>query len=222
MGVTVNPKLKRASKTTKLAYQTGFGNTFSSEAVRGALPIGQNSPQRAPRGLYAEVISGTAFTAPRAENLSTWLYKLRPSAMHAPYRPLADRKTAGLLRSGPFDEVKTPPNRLRWDPLPIPSKPTDFIDGLVTIAGSGDPASHAGLGVHVYRANRSMTERYFSNADGEMMIVRIGKSILLPTRPRGPCAACSARRARSAVRTIGLTFTPGPAPPGFEHDGERV
>lgn len=154
-------------KRAKLSYQTGLGNTFSSEAAQGALPVGQNSPQRAQRGLYAESVSGSAFTAPRAENLSTWLYKLRPSAMHAPYQPLGN----GLLRSGPFDEAKTPPNRLRWDPLPVPSRPTDFLDGLVTIAGSGDPASHAGLGVHVYCANRSMTDRYFSNADGELMIV---------------------------------------------------
>jgi len=151
----------------KLKYQSGFGNTFSSEAVRGALPVGQNSPQRAPRGLYAEGVSGSAFTAPRADNLSAWLYKLRPSAMHGPYQPMP----GGLLRSGPFDEVKTPPNRLRWDPLPIPSKPTDFIDGLATVAGSGNPEAHAGLGVHVYRANRSMTDRYFHNADGEMMLV---------------------------------------------------
>ena len=154
----------------KLKYQAGFGNTFMSEAVKGALPVGQNSPQHAPRGLYAEVVSGSAFTAPRAENLSAWLYKLRPSAMHAPCKAMGAR-TAALLRTGPFNEVKTPPNRLRWDPLPIPTKPTDFIDGLVTIAGSGDPESHTGMGVHVYRANRSMTDRYFHNADGEMMLV---------------------------------------------------
>jgi homogentisate 1,2-dioxygenase len=151
----------------KLKYQTGFGNTFSSEAVKGALPLGQNSPQRAPRGLYTEVLSFTAFTAPRAENLSAWVYRLRPSAMQAPYRRLPN----GLLRSGPFAEAETPPNRLRWNPLPIPGKPTDFIDGLVTIAGSGDPAAQAGIAVHVYCANRSMTQRYFSNADGELLIV---------------------------------------------------
>jgi homogentisate 1,2-dioxygenase len=154
-------------KREKISYQAGFGNTFASEAAKGALPVGQNAPQRAPRGLYTEVISGTAFTAPRAENLSSWLYKLRPSAMHAPYKPVAN----GQIRSGPFDEVKTPPNRLRWNPLPIPSKPTDFIDGLTTIAGSGNVAAHAGLGVHVYCANRSMSGRYFHNADGEMMFV---------------------------------------------------
>jgi homogentisate 1,2-dioxygenase len=154
-------------KREKISYQTGFGNTFASEAAKGGLPVGQNAPQRAPRGLYTEVISGTAFTAPRAENLSSWLYKLRPSAMHAPYKPVAN----GLIRSGPFDDVKTPPNRLRWNPLPIPSKPTDFIDGLTTIAGSGNVEAHAGLGVHIYCANRSMSDRYFHNSDGEMMFV---------------------------------------------------
>jgi homogentisate 1,2-dioxygenase len=151
----------------KLKYQSGFGNTFSTEAVRGALPLEQNSPQRAPQNLYAEVLSVTAFTAPRAENLSAWLYRLRPSAMHAPYKRLQN----GLLRSGPFDEADTPPTRLRWDPLPMPSKPTDFVDSLVTMAGSGDPASHHGIAVHVYRATRSMTDRYFFNTDGEMMLV---------------------------------------------------
>jgi homogentisate 1,2-dioxygenase len=150
-----------------MRYQSGFGNTFSSEAEKGALPAGQNAPQRPPKGLYAEVLSGTAFTAPRAENLSSWLYRLRPSAMHAPYQRIGN----GLLRSGPFDEAETSPNRLRWDPLPIPSKPTDFIDGLVTIAGSGDPAAQAGIAVHVYCANRSMKDRYFYDADGELMFV---------------------------------------------------
>lgn len=161
----------------KLKYQTGFGNSFSSEAVRGALPVGQNSPQRAPRGLYAEVLSFTAFTAPRAENLSTWVYRLRPSAMQAAYRRIAN----GLLRSGPFTEVETPPNRLRWNPLPLPSKPTDFVDGLTSMAGSGDPAAQSGVAVHVYRANRSMTDRYFSNADGEMMLVPQQGALLLAT-----------------------------------------
>jgi homogentisate 1,2-dioxygenase len=161
----------------RLTYQSGFGNTFSTEAEKGALPVGRNSPQRAPKGLYPEVLSGSAFTAPRAENQSTWLYKLRPSAMHGPYR----RMKHGLIRSGPFNEVETPPNRLRWDPLPLPSKPTDFVDGLATIAGSGDPASQAGLAVHVYRANRSMQRRVFWNADGELMFVPQQGAVLLFT-----------------------------------------
>jgi len=150
-----------------LPYQSGFGNFYSTEAVPGTLPAGQNSPQRAPGGLYPEVLSGTAFTAPRAENLSTWMYRLRPSAMHAPFR----RADNGLLRSGPFSEVETPPNRLRWDPFPIPEAPTDFLGGLLTLAGSGEPAAQTGIAVHLYRANRSMVSRYFFNSDGEMMFV---------------------------------------------------
>jgi homogentisate 1,2-dioxygenase len=161
----------------KLSYQSGFGNTFSTEAVRGALPVGQNSPQKTPKGLYPEVLSGTAFTAPRAENLSSWLYKLRPTAMHPPFKRIAQ----GLLRSGPFDEVEASPNRLRWSPLAIPSKPADFLDGLLTIAGSGDPASQSGIAVHLYRANRSMKDRYFYSADGELMFVPQQGAVLLAT-----------------------------------------
>ncbi|MCG6954139.1 MAG: homogentisate 1,2-dioxygenase [Betaproteobacteria bacterium] len=160
-----------------LSYQSGFWNLHSSEAIAGALPQEQNSPQKTPLGLYPEVISGSAFTAPRAENLSTWMYRLRPSAMHAPFRRADD----GLLRSGPFDEVATPFNRLRWDPLPMPDAPTDFLGGLVTLAGSGDPASQSGIAVHVYRANRSMTDRFFCCADGELMFVPQQGEIMLFT-----------------------------------------
>ncbi|HSG76605.1 MAG TPA: homogentisate 1,2-dioxygenase [Burkholderiales bacterium] len=160
-----------------MRYQSGFGNTFSSEAEKGALPVGQNSPQKTPRGLYPEVLSGSAFTAPRHENLSSWLYRLRPSAMHGPFKQLGQ----GLLRSGPFDEVEASPNRLRWDPLPVPAKPTDFIDGLFTIAGSGDAAAQSGIAVHVYRANRPMKNRYFYSADGELMFVPQQGAILLAT-----------------------------------------
>jgi len=160
-----------------LKYQSGFGNTFSTEAEKGALPVGQNSPQKTPKGLYPEVLSGSAFTAPRAENLSSWLYRVRPSAVHGPYKRIAD----GLLRSGPFAEVEASPNRLRWNPLPLPSKPTDFLDSLVTIAGSGDPASQHGIAVHVYCANRSMKDRFFYCADGEMMFVPQEGAIELAT-----------------------------------------
>jgi homogentisate 1,2-dioxygenase len=152
---------------TVINYLDGFGNKFSSEALKGALPQGRNSPQRPPKGLYPEVLSGSAFTAPRAENLSTWLYRLRPSAMHPPYKRIGP----GEIRSGPFDEAEVSPNRLRWDPLPVPARPADFLDGLVTLAGSGAPAAQTGLAVHVYRCNRSMRARYFYDADGELMLV---------------------------------------------------
>ena len=150
-----------------LAYQSGYANTFSTEAEPGALPVGQNSPQLPPHGLYAEQLSGTAFTAPRAEQRRSWLYRIRPSAAHAPFRALEPR----LLRSGPFDEVPTPPNRLRWDPPPSPSGAVDFVDGLVTIAGNGDPSTSMGCAAHLYVANRSMVDRVFFDADGELLIV---------------------------------------------------
>jgi homogentisate 1,2-dioxygenase len=147
---------------------TGFGNHFASEAVAGALPQGRNSPQTAPFGLYAEQLSGTAFTAPRAENRRTWLYRLRPTAGHAPFAPYDG---ARLLRSGPFDEAQPTPNRLRWDPLPLPEAPLDFVDGLVTVGGNGDPATGGGVAIHLYAANRPMRGRAFFDADGEMLIV---------------------------------------------------
>jgi len=153
--------------TTTLKYQTGFGNNFSSEALPGALPLGRNSPQKAPYGLYAELLSGSAFTAPRAENRRTWVYRIRPSAMHKPFVRIDKR----LLRGAPFDEMAPPPTQLRWNPLPIPVVPTDFVEGMVTMAGNGDAATQTGMAAHIYAANRSMTERAFCNADGEMLIV---------------------------------------------------
>jgi len=149
------------------AMMSGFGNHFATEAVAGALPQGRNSPQHAPFDLYAEQFSGTAFTAPRAENRRSWLYRLRPAANHPAFRPYG-RDT--LLRSGPFDEVPPTPNRLRWNPLPIPSDPVDFVDGLTTCCGNGDPSMAVGVGIHLFVANQSMVCA-FSNADGEMLIV---------------------------------------------------
>src|SRR3984885_9764522 len=130
-------------------YQTGFGSYFSSEAVPGALPVGRNSPQKAPFGLYAEQMSGTAFTAPRAENRRSWLYRVRPTASHRPFKAY-DKAT--LLRAAPFDETPPSPNRLRWDPLPMPAEAADFIDGLVTYGGNGDVASGQGVAIHLYAA----------------------------------------------------------------------
>ncbi|HWI28734.1 MAG TPA: homogentisate 1,2-dioxygenase [Stellaceae bacterium] len=159
--------MTRSSPESSERYLSGFGNEFATEAVAGALPEGRNSPQRVPLGLYAEQISGTPFTAPRGELRRSWLYRIRPTASHPPYR----RRDDGLLRSGPFGEVETPPNRLRWDPLPLSENPADFVDGLVTMGGNGDPAHGAGIAIHAYLANRSMTDRVFYDADGELLIV---------------------------------------------------
>ena len=147
-------------------YQSGFGNEFASEAIAGVLPQGQNSPQRVAHGLYAEQLSGTAFTAPRQANRRSWLYRIRPAAVHQPFQPLAHAAFHNR-----FDEAPATPNQLRWDPLPLPTVPTDFVDGLVTLAGNGGPAEQAGIGIHVYAANRSMQGRFFYDADGELLIV---------------------------------------------------
>jgi homogentisate 1,2-dioxygenase len=148
-------------------YFSGFANEHASEALPGALPVGQNAPQRPPLGLYTEQLSGTPFTAPRAENRRSWLYRIRPSAAHRAFR----RVDNGLLRSAPFAESAASPNRLRWDPLPFPDRPADFVEGLATIGGNGDAGLRSGIAIHIYRATRSMTERAFYDADGELLIV---------------------------------------------------
>ena len=149
------------------AYQSGFANEFASEALEGALPVGQNSPQRAPYGLYAEQISGTAFTAPRSHNRRSWLYRIRPAAVHLPFKPVKSSVIVSDFATVP----PTPPDQLRWDPLPMPSEPTDFIEGWVTMAGNGAPDAMQGCAIHLYAANRAMQQRYFYDADGELLIV---------------------------------------------------
>jgi len=162
---------------SSLSYLPGFGNEHVSEAVAGALPAGRNSPQKAPLGLYAEQISGTAFTQPRAVNRRTWVYRILPSASHPPFRRIDN----GLLRSAPFRDVEPDPNRMRWDPLAIPPPGTDFVAGLCTVGGNGDTLSHTGIGIHWYAASASMADRYFVNADGELLIVPESGSLLLRT-----------------------------------------
>ncbi len=164
---------KRASKGATISdrqsanqYQSGFGNEFATEALPGALPVGQNSPQKCPYGLYAEQISGTAFTAPRGNNRRSWLYRIRPAAQHKPFARIDN----GNLTNN-FGDAQSPPNQLRWDPLPLPESATDFVDGLVTLAGNGDAHGQSGCGIHVYVANNSMSTRVFYNADAEMLIV---------------------------------------------------
>jgi len=147
-------------------YLTGFGNEHATEALPGALPVGQNSPQRVAYGLYAEQLSGTAFTAPRHANRRSWLYRIRPAAMHAVFENFAHPHFHNR-----FDEVPTSPNQLRWNPLPWPVAPTDFVDGLYTMAGNGSAATQSGCGLHTYACNRSMQGRFFYDADGELVIV---------------------------------------------------
>ena len=152
-----------------LDYLSGFENQHTSEALAGALPLGRNSPQRPPYGLYAEQISGSAFTAPRATNRRTWFYRLRPSVKHAVRFRETDK---GLLRTAPCrEESHSPANQLRWDPVPIPDQSLDFVHGLHTMMTNGDCHMQAGIGVHLYLVTESMNDSYFSNSDGEMLIV---------------------------------------------------
>lgn len=171
-GVTGKPDV--TNEFDGLVYQSGFGGHFSSETLPGALPH-QNSPQRCPYGLYAEQFSATAFTAPRAWNRRSWLYRIRPAVVHGPFRPM----DAGLITAD-FAAVATPPNQLRWNPPPIPAAPTDFLEGLMTLGGNGDPHLQSGCSIHLYAANHSMT-RVFYSADGELLIVPQQGRLLLTT-----------------------------------------
>lgn len=156
------------SSDSSAGYMSGFGNEFATEAIAGALPVGRNSPQKVAYGLYAEQLTGTAFTAPRHANRRSWLYRIRPAAMHGPFEPFHQARLHEDFGSGPVT-----PDQLRWDPLPMPadSQSVDFVGGLVTMAGNGGSRVGTGVGVHMYAANASMQGRYFYSADGELLIV---------------------------------------------------
>jgi homogentisate 1,2-dioxygenase len=159
-----------------LHYLAGFGNHFQSEAVPGALPVGRNSPQRAPLGLYAELLSGSAFTAPRAENRRTWMYRRQPSVRAGAYEPLPH----AFWKTGAAEGVNVPPDPLRWHPIAVPDEPADFIDGMRTVAVNGDADAQTGIAVHLVLANRSM-QRVFVNADGEMLLLPQQGALTLTT-----------------------------------------
>ncbi len=160
-----------------LRYLSGFGGHFETEAVDGALPKGRNSPQRPPFGLYAEQVSGTAFTAPRHENRRSWLYRLRPTADH---RPFVRYEGAKLFAPGTVEEPLAP-NRLRWDPPTDLPAGADFVDGMVTMLANRDPADLEGVAIHQYRASKSMERRVFVDADGELLIIPQSGALLLAT-----------------------------------------
>lgn len=151
-----------------LSYMSGFNNEFETEALPGALPQGRNSPQRCAYGLYAEQFSGTAFTAPNATNARSWLYRMRPSVRHVRHFTPADRP---LWKSAPAVYENAPLGQFRWNPIPLPDDATSFIGGIRTITTAGSVLSQAGMAAHVYGANRDMTDDYFFNADGEMLLV---------------------------------------------------
>jgi len=160
-----------------LRFQTGFGNQFASEAVPGTLPVGRNSPQKVAHGLYAEQLSGSAFTAPRSDNRRSWLYRRQPSVVVGGYTPLP----LPLWKSGAAAGAVAPPDPLRWHPTPLPDEALDFVDGMRTMVVNGDPEAQTGVAVHLALVTRSMTRRAFVNADGEMLIVPQSGSFTIVT-----------------------------------------
>ncbi|KAK6170236.1 hypothetical protein SNE40_018678 [Patella caerulea] len=157
--------------SSELKYQSGFGNEFSSEDPRcpGALPEGQNNPQKCAYGLYAEQLSGAAFTAPRTENQRSWLYRIRPAVLHEPFSKI----DSGNVTHN-WDAVEPNPNQLRWQPFDIPKKvekSVDFVQGLSTICGAGDAKSRHGIAIYVYTCNTSMGDKCFYSSDGDLLIV---------------------------------------------------
>ncbi len=153
---------------SSLEYQSGFGNEFASEAIPGALPVGQNNPQKPPLGLYTEQLSGTAFTVPNDRNRRTWFYRIRPSVRHAWQ---FTETTNHWIRTAPNREAEPPIGQLRWDAPPFPDEPTNFLTGIRTVATNGDAHTQTGMAAHLYMATESMTNTYFYNADGELLIV---------------------------------------------------
>jgi homogentisate 1,2-dioxygenase len=149
-------------------YMSGFGNGFETEALPGALPIGRNSPQRCAYGLYAEQLSGSPFTAPRATNERSWLYRIRPTVFHFGQFAKAD---IGLWRTAPCLEVEMPIAPMRWSPIPMPATPQSFVEGVRTMTTAGDAGTQSGMGAHVYFVTRSMRDEYFYDADGELLFV---------------------------------------------------
>ncbi|WP_442756222.1 homogentisate 1,2-dioxygenase [Methylocystis sp. JAN1] len=151
-----------------MSYMSGFGNEFATEALPGALPEGRNSPQRCPYGLYAEQISGSAFTAPPPANRRSWLYRIRPSVLHA--RRFAPQDFP-LWRTAPARAPEAPFSQFRWGPTPIPSGKLAFVGGMRTIACCGDADARAGMAAGAYVATADMVDEYFYDADGELLLL---------------------------------------------------
>src|SRR4051794_39458745 len=150
-------------------YMSGFGNSFETEALAGALPVGRNSPQKVNFGLYAEQLSGSPFTAPQATNQRTWLYRIRPTVRHT---ARFQKIELGLIRTAPaHDQTDLPIGQLRWSPTPMPKRPVTFVTGLATMTTAGDAEAQTGMAAHVLLINKAMEREHFFNADGEMLIV---------------------------------------------------
>ncbi len=163
--------IKEADPKTGFGMMLGFNAHHATEAKDGALPIGRNSPQRPPFGLFPEQLSGTAFTAPIATNRRSWLYRIRPSVLHLKDLEPAPSLAPNLRTAPVAEETAFEAAQLRWGPVPINDRPHDFVEGLKTITTCGSAAEGNGIASHVFTANRTMDTRIFVNTDGEMGIL---------------------------------------------------
>jgi homogentisate 1,2-dioxygenase len=163
----------RPSAGDPYSYQVGFGNRFATEALPGVLPAGCNTPQRCKYDLISEQLNGTPFVSPRASLLNAWFYRIQPSVAHKPLKRKASNPDLEAVFTPTNPNAVFTPQDLGWDKFPLPSdaEEVDFVDGLKTIGGHGDPAAKEGLAVHVYLANASMKKRAFCNNDGDMLIL---------------------------------------------------
>jgi hypothetical protein len=169
MNINTSPDLiSRSTTGITPGYMSGFGNSFETEALPGALPRGRNSPQRCAYGLYAEQLSGSPFTAPRGSNERSWLYRIRPSVRHSGRFVRAEM---GLWRSAPCTEQELTIGQMRWDPAPMPTQDMTFLQGVHTMTTAGDVNAQTGMAAHVYLITQSMVDQNFYNADAEMMFV---------------------------------------------------
>ena len=160
-----------------IKYLSGFNNEHTSEAVAGAVPVGRNSPQKGPLGLYPEQLSGSAFTMSRKENYRSWLYRIRPSVTHGEFK----QSRHAFWKSAPHHDAPANPMQMRWSPLPALKDSKDFVEGVETFAMNGDVSTRTGSAVHLYRANKDMTDRFFFNADGDLLIVPQAGRLLIRT-----------------------------------------
>ena len=154
-------------------YQAGFGNRFQSEVIPGTLPSGQNMPMKPRFGLYIEGLSYSAFTAPRAVNISTFTYRVRPSVVHSePFtiKHRSDIDNAFLTLNPRMSRIL---GSYGWKPFPLPptKERIDFVDGIHALVGSGDPNLREGLATYVYAINSDMDHRACCNTDGDFLLV---------------------------------------------------
>lgn len=190
----------------KLKYLPGFGNHHATESLPGALPLGQNTPQRCPYDLYAEQLTGSAFTQSRPTNFRTWFYRIRPSVTHQPFKPCPAEEFPNYSNNfGSEEDFEINPNQLRWKPLPLNNsdEKVDFIQGILTVAGIGCPSNKDGICMYQYSCNTSMGTKVFSNSDGEMLIVPQTGTLHIRTE----CGNLSVPQKYIAVIPRGLRFS---------------